>query len=41
MGNSQYLDLVINDPVDQLEGKAMEEITASPMLEEWPPFRNF
>jgi hypothetical protein len=34
MGDSYNLDSIVHDSIDQLKGKAMKEIAASPMLEE-------
>lgn len=36
MGNGYDLNAVVYQPIDQLEGKAMKDVTASPMLEERP-----
>ena len=35
-----HLNAVIHDPVDQLEGKPLEEITASAVHKQWPAFRS-
>ena len=40
MSKGHHLNGVIHDPVDQLEGKSMKEITASSVYKQRPAFRS-